>query len=291
MNDITIKCFLSAARNLSFTSAAKELFLSRQAVSRQIINLENELDTALFDRNKSAVSLTGTGELYYELFSSLNEQFYQTQKRALQLDKKPKTLKVSAIKSIDTTKYLAPIIETLHFFDDTNLELFTHEPQQIDAVLEQMDVVITYNWRPRNDDSCFESVSVETIGMVIAVSRTHPLVLEGGGLEALKDETVATWRRGDESVSSTIENCLHDLRSNDFDASNVHVFPDVEAAHLAVSAGMAITLCSSSSNLLQKPQVIFFTLKGQTQVNFVWKRDNLTPLMRLVADKLRNFSI
>ena len=40
---IAIQCFLAVARLGSFTDAASELYMTRQAVSRQILRLEREL--------------------------------------------------------------------------------------------------------------------------------------------------------------------------------------------------------------------------------------------------------
>ncbi|MDX2218863.1 MAG: transcriptional regulator GcvA [Burkholderiales bacterium] len=54
--------FEAAARHLSFTRAAAELFLTQSAVSRQIKSLEDELGVALFVRRNRALALTPEGE-------------------------------------------------------------------------------------------------------------------------------------------------------------------------------------------------------------------------------------
>ena len=57
--------FEAAARNLSFTKAAAELFLTQSAVSRQIQQLEEHLKVKLFDRRSRALLLTEAGQLFY----------------------------------------------------------------------------------------------------------------------------------------------------------------------------------------------------------------------------------
>ena len=53
--------FEAAARNLSFTKAAEELFLTQSAVSRQIKTLEDQLGVALFERRpRSLILWSGT---------------------------------------------------------------------------------------------------------------------------------------------------------------------------------------------------------------------------------------
>ncbi len=57
--------FEAAARNLSFTKAAAELFLTQSAVSRQIQQLEEHLKVKLFERRARRLLLTESGQILY----------------------------------------------------------------------------------------------------------------------------------------------------------------------------------------------------------------------------------
>jgi len=57
--------FEAAARHLSFTKAAEELFLTQSAVSRQIKELEDQLGVPLFHRRHRALVLTDAGQQFY----------------------------------------------------------------------------------------------------------------------------------------------------------------------------------------------------------------------------------
>lgn len=61
-----LKYFLSVADNRSFVGAANELFISRQAVSKAIGQLEEELNTELFMRDTSGAFLSPAGLFFYE---------------------------------------------------------------------------------------------------------------------------------------------------------------------------------------------------------------------------------
>jgi DNA-binding transcriptional LysR family regulator len=66
MLDLTrLKIFLSAAENLSFSEAAKQLHLSQPTVSHHIKELERDLGVELFDRSTHKVKLTEAGRLLY----------------------------------------------------------------------------------------------------------------------------------------------------------------------------------------------------------------------------------
>lgn len=54
--------FYEVAKHLSFSKAAKVLFISQPAVSKHIKNLEVELGTPLFERRGSSIILTSLGE-------------------------------------------------------------------------------------------------------------------------------------------------------------------------------------------------------------------------------------
>jgi DNA-binding transcriptional LysR family regulator len=58
-----LRSFEAAARHLSFTLAAGELFLTQSAVSRQIQQLEASLGVSLFERRHRSLALTGEGRI------------------------------------------------------------------------------------------------------------------------------------------------------------------------------------------------------------------------------------
>lgn len=63
MSDFRLKVFRSVARNLSFTRASEELYISQPAVSRHIQELEAAYRVQLFERNGSRIGLTDAGRL------------------------------------------------------------------------------------------------------------------------------------------------------------------------------------------------------------------------------------
>lgn len=72
-----LKAFEAAARHLSFTKAADELFVTQAAVSHQIKALEEFLSMKLFLRRNRTLLLTEEGQAYFlelkDIFKSLQE--------------------------------------------------------------------------------------------------------------------------------------------------------------------------------------------------------------------------
>src|SRR5260370_2779 len=61
-----LKGFEAAARNLSFTKAAAELFVTQSAISRQVKALEDQLGISLFRRRHRERRLTEQGQTLYK---------------------------------------------------------------------------------------------------------------------------------------------------------------------------------------------------------------------------------
>ncbi|HAT53849.1 MAG TPA: hypothetical protein DCW31_01105 [Lactobacillus sp.] len=78
MNSTQIKCFLSLARTLNFTKSANELFLSQSTVSKNIKNLEKELQVSLFNRDYHKIELTEQGRVFNNRMSLITTEIDNT---------------------------------------------------------------------------------------------------------------------------------------------------------------------------------------------------------------------
>ena len=76
-----IQGFEAAARNLSFTKAAEELFITQSAVSRQIRSLEDHLSVALFERRHRTLVLTEPGRSLQRAATELLERLQEVTDR------------------------------------------------------------------------------------------------------------------------------------------------------------------------------------------------------------------
>ena len=77
MSDFRLKVFQSVAKNLSFTKASQELFVSQPAITKHIQELEAYYQTRLFDRQGSKISLTKSGELLLKHSEKILDDYKQ----------------------------------------------------------------------------------------------------------------------------------------------------------------------------------------------------------------------
>ena len=66
MNINQLKYFVSVAEMQSFSQAAKENYITQTAITQQVQQLEEYLDTTLIDRSVRPVRLTPAGTVFYQ---------------------------------------------------------------------------------------------------------------------------------------------------------------------------------------------------------------------------------
>lgn len=105
-----LKAFESAARNLSFTRAANELFITQGAISKQVKLLEQHLGFPLFKRVHQGLILTDKALKYYQdihiIFNKISEAT-----RSIKLNEKSSTLQLNILPSVSSL-LIAPNIES-----------------------------------------------------------------------------------------------------------------------------------------------------------------------------------
>lgn len=133
-----LKYFMAVAEELNFTKASEKLFISQPPLSRQIAELEEELQAKLFIRNNKKVELTEAGKYFKEevkaIFQNLERISMKTKKIAENVSGE---FRIAYISSINSST-ISELIKHLKIqFPYVNFKLFeVSTSKQIDA-LEQ----------------------------------------------------------------------------------------------------------------------------------------------------------
>lgn len=136
-----LRTFEAAARHLSFSAAAQQLFVTPAAVSHQVKHLEAYLGVTLFQRGHRSVALTKEGQALAttvgELLGQLDFALDRTMSRA------SAELRVTTMESF-AAKWLAPRLHRFHReWPDIRVHIDTSN-QHVDFLRESMDVAIRY---------------------------------------------------------------------------------------------------------------------------------------------------
>lgn len=133
-----LKYFLAVVEELSFTKASEKLFISQPPLSRQIMELEEELQAKLFIRNNKKVELTEAGK-YFEkevtaLFQHLERISLKTKKIAENVSGEFRIAYISSIYS----SVISELIKHLKAqFPYVNFKLFEVSTTKQITALEQ----------------------------------------------------------------------------------------------------------------------------------------------------------
>ena len=131
-----LKYFLAVAEELNFTKAAEKLFISQPPLSRQIIELEEELQAKLFIRNNKKVELTEAGK-YFEkevkaIFQNLEQISTKTKKIAENVSGEFRIAYISSIYSSVISELIQYLKEQFPYVNFKLFEIST--TKQIEAL-------------------------------------------------------------------------------------------------------------------------------------------------------------
>jgi LysR family glycine cleavage system transcriptional activator len=138
----SLRAFEAAARHLSFTRAADELFVTQAAISHQVKGLEDYLGHSLFKRLPRNLTLTNQGAA---LMPVLADAFDDMANAVISL-KQEKAGSVLNVRLAPyfAAKWLSPRLEEFwRLYPKIDLRLF-HSHNAVDFEREDIDLAITY---------------------------------------------------------------------------------------------------------------------------------------------------
>jgi DNA-binding transcriptional LysR family regulator len=137
-----MRAFVKVVEHGSFSEAARALRLSRSAVSKHVIELEQELGVALLNRTTRSAAPTENGRAYYERAVAILADLEEADLAVARLQAEPRgLLRVNAPMSFGTV-HLAPALAAfMEKYPELQIQL-TLSDEQIDAVQEGFDVTL-----------------------------------------------------------------------------------------------------------------------------------------------------
>ena len=172
-----IAYFLRACECGNVSKAAKKLYISPQALNKQIRTLEEELGENLFQRTTRTLELTTFGAFFRNQMQPVY-QLYQTAQDQIRgyLDQSRQTLRVGFFQGVPKRQVIQPLITELMIgLPDVQIELGSAEMDEIYADLrsKKIDLAIA-NVNPIDDLSDLVQIPLLSMPCKIVVSYLHP---------------------------------------------------------------------------------------------------------------------
>ena len=172
-----IEYFLKAAEILNFTEAAKKLFITPQALTRQVSVLEAELGARLFDRTTRYVRLTDFGRECYSRFSVIKRDLDSAFRDMLILAKDSgEVIRIGFFSALPKNEIITPLLNLFsRKTPELKIEISSGNMDEIREWLasDEIDICITNthdyeNWRE------FETIDLLSAPADIVVAPSHP---------------------------------------------------------------------------------------------------------------------
>jgi DNA-binding transcriptional LysR family regulator len=198
MLDPRFQTCIHAARSGSLTRAAEELYLSKQAVKKQIDSLEAELGFRLFLRGSRGLTLTEAGRQFVEGVEQLTAQYHRLADRCRLAGDRPEqpTLtillpshpKVYFEQAMLTYNRLYPQVR-LEIADTRKLSVLYDYRARINTLLEGTADIVFAPRTERYDEERLAFCSLNHLSYRCLMKPDHPLSTR----ETVRREDLAGW--------------------------------------------------------------------------------------------------
>ena len=119
-----MKTFMLAVEEGSITQAARRLGITKAAVSKQLIDLENELNTQLLNRTTRLLKLTDPGGSFYESLKNVFSAVAEAESVIAQTHDKPVgTLRIASHRHFGERFIISHVKEFITLYPDLKLDI------------------------------------------------------------------------------------------------------------------------------------------------------------------------
>lgn len=293
LKESSVVCFLAVAKHLSFTKAAEELFMSRQAVSKTILSLEKRLAVKLFYRKANIVELTTEGRLCLTYFRNQIqdiESFISTLR-------KPGAQSESLLIGYELgvavdSRVLDALGEYRRQKANTDYKILRYIPQVIESKLLNGKLSLAFTTIPEQSEvnKNFSYIIMEQVDYVLITAKSHPKVNEHTVLSDFNGEQAIYWNM-DNSPNSV---CLKSFYATWSDIG-ITVIPAIQCTYLSsgyaeMLLNNAVMLCAANSELCSFPEIVAYPLPKKGYFGCVWSR-GAPPEVQRFAETFRKFEV
>lgn len=138
MSDFRLKVFCCVARNLSYTKAAQELFISQPAVTKHVKELETHYQIRLFERLGSRIELTHAGRLLLDHCEAILEAYNRLEfEMNLLRNEYSGELRLGASTTI--AQYVLPplLAQFIEKFPHITVSMFNGNSREVEVALQE----------------------------------------------------------------------------------------------------------------------------------------------------------
>jgi len=286
-----LKYFLAVAEELNFTKASEKLFISQPPLSRQIIELEEEIQARLFIRNNKKVELTEAGKYFEkevkELFQNLERICIKTKKIAENVSGEFRIAYISSIYAEVISELIKHLKEQ---FPYVNFKLFEVSTTKQIAALEQGKIELGIIRSPIKSPKIKSQLWFQD-GFSVVYNKSVIQINSEKEIPNLKDETFVFFNK--DYAPHYHEVLLQLCSFYGFTPKVVHESNNINSIVQLVKNGLGISIVPSNiARNNQDPEIGFIELKKvnlYTDVSLITSKEDDSEITKSAVAFLLNF--
>ena len=287
MTDTDIRVFLCVAKQLNFSRAAEELFLTRQAVSKQIGKLEQQLGGPLFVRGSGGLAFTESGRTYYEFFQRTMQEFDEIGRRLSHSAEAVKPIQVGYVPGCAAAlNQIISLVQFCQSHDHLQFNLVCCEPMDMQSMLEHgaLDVAINFDLQGAHG-SALTAMPFISSPRLLLVSRLHPRASTARSYEEFQSDSLLGWRRSNETMEDAAVNLRKNSGQYGFRAKEIRILPNLESANTALRLNEGVALGTRFNTISASPDLAAFPLNQNVELLLIWRKNEMDPgILRFVKN-------
>lgn len=262
-----LELFIDLTQTKNFTETAENFYTTQGNVSKQIIALEKELETKLFERSHRKVNLTESGKLTLPFAKSIVSQ-YQGLKHTLAEHeaKQNQTLTIYTIPTMSNYRGFQKISEFLKRHPEIKIQIQEKESNELFPTLRQSENSILFARTFHLELEEYESIITDKDQFVVLLPKNHPLSKqEVLSIEQLKNEHFLMLGKNTNLYQAVVELC-HKAGFEpviDYEGTRIDLLLNMVASDL----GIAVVMNETVDKLLSS-QVVSRPLK-ENQISYL----------------------
>jgi len=276
-----LKYFVAVAEELHFGRAAEQLGISQPPLSRQIAQLEKELQASLFDRSRSQVRLTQAGKLLLQRATLILKDYNDTCLEIKRMGQGAKgRLRIAFVGSATHGLFPTLIKSFRANFPEVNLALWSMNNAEMHRALVKREIDLAIA-RPQLENEEINNKPFFHEPLILAIPDS--LHLERGAkpvLADLADETFILYPEFPRP--SFADHILSICTEAGFEPRSRAYTMDYQTAISLVSVGVGISMVPASVATTKRNGVRFVEYQGPnpgTSLSICHRRDNRDPMI------------
>ena len=290
-----IEYFIETANHKSISKAAEALFISQQALSRCIQNLEAELNCKLFERTVKGSVLTEDGKLIYDKFLPIVEQYRSTEEEVFAaLNSRPQTLSFACAPSIFRVLDTDLLFEFEERYPNITLDRIELSGFDVDNYVKESSKHFGLIAIPENRHGMrFKFLPVKTLPILLCVHKDDPLARqETVSFGQLKDRNILMYEKRSHYNNIVDEHS----KKHGFQPKGNYVSSDINQLFNLVNRGKGVFLAppdDGAKMLFKNIRMIPFDDPTLTYcIAFIFKDyDRLSPTAKMFMNYIKENTV